>query len=151
MNCIKNHTQTTEPTTTERLIVLTCISSTHVHVCYLLPGVCPWVVDFDTFPHQGPVMAPSGVEQPAEHTDTCQAQPGQTQHRDRAAHPCSPTGHGFGLSKALPKTWATCASRSPGTWSTLHPPIPWHYSSLHSNAWQMSLLRKLSGYPRSAV
>lgn len=86
--CIKNHTQTTEPTTTERLIMVTCISSAHIHVCYLLPGVCPWVVDFHTLPHQGPVVAPGGVEQPTEHTNTCQAQPGQPQHRDRAAHPC---------------------------------------------------------------
>lgn len=46
---------------------VTCVTTAHIHVCHLLPSVCPGIVNLDTLPHQGSVVSPSGIQLSAEY------------------------------------------------------------------------------------
>lgn len=82
-----------QPSAKDRLIVVTCISSAHVHVCYLLPGVCSWIVDFHTLPDQGTIVPSRRIQQPTENTNTCQTEPSIAKHTQQRLHmPGSATG-----------------------------------------------------------
>lgn len=82
-----------QPSAKDRLIVVTCISSAHIHVCYLLPGVCSWIVDFHTLPDQGTIVPSRRIQQPTENANTCQTEPSIAKHTQQRLHmPGSATG-----------------------------------------------------------